>query len=226
MQAVRWPLFTFGCSPADFSAWGLIASAKTMNKKSIETHPDRPKIEYDIARGVPPLAVAKKYGLKKDAVYRLKKRLPPQLKAAMLGNLLRPGADLDRLRTEESEGLLANLATQRARLLLAQDAAMAAENLQQIGQLAGHIHRNVELVGKYLGEFAQHQVKTTISVLVQPEYLQLRAALLRALQAFPDARKSVAMALHQIEDDASRRMSLPMIEHRPLSVEIRANEPE
>jgi hypothetical protein len=37
------------------------------------------------------------------------------------------GEDLEKIRTDESEGLLANLATQRARLLLAQDAAMEAE---------------------------------------------------------------------------------------------------
>src|SRR5262249_45962879 len=149
-----------------------------MTKQSkIVEHVDRGRIEYDLARGVPVARVARKYNVSKDACYRYLKKMPPQLKAAHLGKLLRAGADLEKLRFDESEGLLQNLATQRARLLLLQDAAMDTENGQLATQVSGAIHRNLELVGKYLGEFAQHQIRTTVSVLVQPEYLELRASL-------------------------------------------------
>jgi hypothetical protein len=47
-------------------------------------------------------------------------------------------------------------------------------------------------------------------VLVQPEYLELRSALVRALQPYPDARAAVAAVLHQIEGKAAERP--PMIE--------------
>jgi hypothetical protein len=59
---------------------------------SIEKHPRRAEIEHDIAVGVPSRTIARKYDTD----------------------------DLERLRVEESDNLLKNLAMQRARLLLAE----------------------------------------------------------------------------------------------------------
>lgn len=170
-----------------------------MARTTINEHPDRGRIEFDLCRGVPPRTVAKKYSVGLHACYRLLKRLPPQLKAAHMGARLKAGADLEKLRIEESEGLLQNLATQRARLLLCQDSALDAGDAAKVAYIANVIHRNLELVGKYLGEFAQHQIHTTVGVLISPEYLEFRAALMRALAPYPDARRAVAVALHGIE---------------------------
>jgi hypothetical protein len=156
--------------------------------------------------------VARKYGISKDSAYRYLRKMPPQLRAAHMGAKLRAGADLEKLRIEESESLLQNLATQRARLFLLQDQALETENGGLATQISGAIHRNLELVGKYLGEFATHQIRTTVSVLVDPQYLELRAALVRALQPYPDARAAVAAVLHKIESKAAERPSPPMIE--------------
>jgi hypothetical protein len=183
-------------------------------KSQIVGHPDQARIERDLALGVPLQRIAKKYSVHKDAAWRHKKHLPPQLKAKLTANVLAPGVDLDKLRIEESEGLLANLAAQRARLLLAQDMAMEAEQLHLVVSTAGQIHRNLELVGKYLGEFAQHHVTTQISILVSPEYLALRAALLRALGPHLEARRAVAAVLHEIEGNAAGRPpEARLIEH-------------
>jgi hypothetical protein len=139
---------------------------------------------------------------------RHRKRLPPQLKAAMLAQALRPAVDLDQLRSTEGEGLLANLSAQRARLLLWQDWAASAEQFAIAAAISAQIHRNLELVGKYLGEFAQHHVVSNVSVLLSPQYLELRAALLKALAPHPEAKKAVADALHRIESEAARRTEL------------------
>jgi hypothetical protein len=149
----------------------------TPRRSSIVGHPDQARIERDLALGRPLQRIARKYGVSKDAAWRHKKHLPPQLKTALAGHALAPGQDLDKIRVDESEGLLANLAAQRARLLISQDAAMEAEQFGVVAQLASGIHRNLELVGRYLGEFAQHSIHTTISLLVTPEYLgQLSSA--------------------------------------------------
>ena len=86
-----------------------------MARPTINDNPDRPRIEYDLARGVPPRRVARKYAISIHACYRLLKRLPPQLRAAHMGARLKAGADLEKLRLDESEALLQNIATQRAR---------------------------------------------------------------------------------------------------------------
>lgn len=45
-----------------------------------------------------------------------------------------------------------------------------------------------------------------------PEYLELRAALVRALAPYPDAKAAVAAVLHRIESKAAERPSAPLIE--------------
>jgi hypothetical protein len=147
---------------------------------TVVDHPDRARIEFDLARGVPVRTLAKKYGLSIHVLYRYRAQIPPQLRAAHLGARLKAGADLDKLRIEESEGILQNLALQRARLLLNQDAAMEAGDRREVAYIADVIHRNIKLTGVYLGEFAQHQVQTSINILISSEYLELRTDLMRA----------------------------------------------
>jgi hypothetical protein len=187
-------------------------------KSTVSEHPDRARIERDLALGRPLARIAKKYKISIWAAHRHKKRLPPQLRAALAGHALRPAADLEQLRTEESEGLLGHLAAQRARLLISQDAAIEGEQFGLVAQLSNSIHRNLELVGKYLGEFAQHSVTTTVQLLIQPEYLDLRAALLRALQPYPEARQALAAALHQVEERSAQRPPQRTIDVTPHRV--------
>jgi hypothetical protein len=171
---------------------------------TIEKHPRRGEIEHDIAKGISQRTIAKRYDISRDVVMRWAKRIPPQLRAKRYVGLLKATDDLERLRIEESDNLLKNLAVQRARLLLAQDRAIAIEDLSVIARLSAQIHQNLELVGKYLGEFAKVSVQTNISLLVTPEYLKLRAALLQALADFPQAKYAVAAVLHQIEGAAAQ----------------------
>jgi hypothetical protein len=170
---------------------------------SVVDHPDRAAIERGLAIGTPIRQMAKKYKLSIDTLYRYRSQLPPQLKAAHLGARLKAGADLEKMRLEESEGILANLATQRARLLLSQDHALEIGDARLVSYLAGEIHRNIKLTGTYLGEFAQHQIKTSVSILIQPEYLEFRAKLLAALAPYPNARRAVVTALQQTETKAA-----------------------
>jgi hypothetical protein len=169
-------------------------------RSTIELHPERARIERDIALRVPIRKIAKKYKVSPDAVgWHKRHNMPSHLKAELLGQVLKQGVDLEQLRLEESEGLLANLAAQRVRLLAAQDAAIERRELAAVAHLGSQIHRNLQLVGQYLGEFAQHQIKTNINILVTPEYLELRAALVRALMPYGEARRAVVGVIQEIE---------------------------
>jgi hypothetical protein len=166
---------------------------------TILLHADRARIEYDLARGMPVRAVSKKYDVTIWALYRFKRKLPPQLRAAALGKQLKAGAELDALRTSESESILQNLGLLRARLFLQLDAAMEANDARLVVAISDALSRNIALTGKYLGEFAAHSVQTSINVLISAEYLDLRTDLLRALAPYPDARRAVGAALHARE---------------------------
>jgi hypothetical protein len=127
--------------------------------------------------------------------------------------------DLETLRVQESDNLLRNLAMQRARILLAQDRAIGIEDLGAIARLSSQIHQNLELTGKYLGEFARVTTQTQISLLVTPEYLKLRSALLRALWPFPEARQAVAAVLHEIEGVAAQEPAPNGQDKAPVMIE-------
>jgi hypothetical protein len=183
-------------------------------------HPDRARVEFDLARGIPVRAVSKKYDVTIWALYRFKRKLPPQLRAAAIGKKLKTGADLDALREDESQGILQNLALQRARLLLVQDQALEKDDVREVTLVADAIGRNIALTGKYLGEFAAHSVSTSINVLISSEYLDLRCDLLRALAPYPEARRAVAAALHARES----AMAAAPAAATPLMIEAVARE--
>jgi len=151
--------------------------------------------------------VAKRYGHTLSSVHRFRERMPQQLKAGIIGATLRPGIDdLDKLRSDEAAGLLGNLAHQRARLLLMQDVTMEEGAIDQMARLSGVIHKNLEMVGRYLGLFVNLDVHTNINVLLSEDYLRLRQALVLALRPFPEARYAVSEALHKIEGEVAQKI--------------------
>jgi hypothetical protein len=62
------------------------------------------------------------------------------------------------------------------------------------------------MVGRYLGLFANININSNTSILISEDYLRLRQALTLALRPFPDARRAVAEALHQIEGEVAQKM--------------------
>jgi transposase-like protein len=177
-------------------------------RSKIANDPNRPLIERALAMGVSMSAVAKRFGYTNTAIFNYRKRMPQQLQAAIIAATLKPKeADLDQLRIDEAEGILGNLAHQRARLLLCQDEAMEEGGTGAVVQLSNTIHRNIELTGRYLGLFAQHHVSEhSVNIMVSEDYLRLRQVLITALRPFPEARRAVAEALHQAEGDLARKM--------------------
>jgi hypothetical protein len=157
--------------------------------------------------GVPMKQIGRRYGYSVDAISRYRDRMPQQLKAAIVAAALKPKeGDLDKLRVDESEGILGNLAHQRARLLVCQDEAMEQGAVGPVVQLSNVIHRNIELTGKYLGLFAQHHVSSQVNIMISEDYLRLRQALTMALRPFPEARRAVAAELHRIEGQIAQKM--------------------
>ncbi|MBB6254102.1 hypothetical protein [Nitrospirillum iridis] len=176
---------------------------------TIDRHPQRTEIEAALVRGVPYTTIAARYDVSKDAVCRHNKKLPPERKAAVLAEKLKPGADLEAIKREESEGILLRLRDQRLKLLTAQDVAITSTQLGNVAALSAQIHRNEQLVAEYLGLLHKHSSATitAISLVMTPEYARLRAALTRALRPFPEAAAAVAAAIRDIENAAP-----PMIE--------------
>jgi hypothetical protein len=109
--------------------------------------------------------------------------------------------DLDKLRETESQSLLANLIAIRRRLFASLDTAEEFGDGNMISRVAGQLHRNLELTGKLIGDLGTGN--TITNVLIQPQYVEMRVELVRALAPFPDARQAVAAVLHSLESKAA-----------------------
>jgi hypothetical protein len=166
-------------------------------------HRERAAIDLGLARGVSAYALSKRYGISTDSIYAHRKNhLPAQLKARLLAG---PDLDLDldKLKETESQSLLANLVALRHRLFAALDAAEESGSGSVVSRIAGQLHRNMELVGKLLGDLGIGSTTINNNVLVMPAYVELRVELVKALEPYAEAKQAVAKVLHQLEDKAA-----------------------
>jgi hypothetical protein len=174
-----------------------------MKKSDVINHSDRAAIEYGLARGTPVRQLARKYGLSIDSLYRFRAKMSPQLRAQHMAKRLKASADLDKLRVEESESILSNLAQQRVRLWGLQDAAIEAGDRREAAYIGDVILRTVKLASAYLGEFSKHEVHTNVNVMISEGYLRLRSRMMQALAPFPEARRAIATTLQELEAKAA-----------------------
>jgi hypothetical protein len=168
-------------------------------------HPEREKVDIELARGLSGRSVADRYGLPRTSVCRHKANghVPRAIIDAFPKNTQLSDEGLTQLRRDESANVLLSLARQRRMLLEVQDRAAAKRDNEWIVRAANALHRNVELVARTIGEFAQYEraISTTnvMNVMLQPDYLKLRSGLLEALRPYPGARAAVARVLQEIE---------------------------
>lgn len=164
-------------------------------------HDHRADIELGLSRKVGLDTLARRYGISKSSLSRHStNHLPPALKGAMhaTGRAV-DVTDLEHLRQQESENLLTNSVAFRARLFRQLDAAEESGDLRAAAAIDGRILSSLEFVGKLLGELTTHSTTTVNQLLIAPEYLNFRAAVLRALRDYPAARMAVAAVIHELE---------------------------
>src|SRR5204863_6180289 len=102
----------------------------------------------------------------------------------------------------ESQSLLVHLIAIRNRLFATLDSAEEAADCFSVTRITSQLHTNLEITGKLLGTLGIGHTTVT-NVLVLPEYVSMRVALVTALRAFPEAARAVAAVLHQIESQAA-----------------------
>jgi hypothetical protein len=164
--------------------------------------PQRGRVELGLARGVSAAALSRRFKLSPDAIKRHVKHIPPALMRELQAKSLLPERELESLRIEESTGLLQHLIHQRARLYRLVD---SCEELGDVrSAFVGHarITANLEQTGKLLDLFAAAATTIHQNLVISPDYLQLRQALLTALAPHAEARRAVVEVLRTLEDIA------------------------
>jgi transposase-like protein len=150
-------------------------------------HPQRQSIDEVLVTGAPYRSVAKRFGLSVSAVYRHKtEHLPAHLsKAREAEEVARADNLLEQVR---------NLQTHALHILeRAENAGDLRTALAAISQARG----NLELLGKLAGELDERPV---VNLNVSPEWLDLRAVIVGALEPHPAAHTAVLRALESVNN--------------------------
>lgn len=149
-------------------------------------HPKRPEIDRALVGETSNLSVSSLFGVSESAVRRHKaNHLPAKLVMAHQEEDVREALDVVRQ-------LKAINATSLHILKEARDQGKLSTALQAIDR----IQRQIELQAKLLGELDERPV---VNLNVSPEWLELRAVIVGALQPHPDALGAVVGALEEAD---------------------------
>lgn len=147
-------------------------------------NPERGRIDKMLLDGEPYRSIAKHYSLSEAAVYRHKSHLN--------GTLLKAR------RTREvahADNLLDQVKDLQSRALKILSKAEKAEEWRAATSAIREARGCLELLGKLAGELKDGQ---TVNIIVSPQWIELRAVILNALEPYPDARISVSKAMGRL----------------------------
>ena len=157
---------------------------------TICVHPDRDAIESAIIAGTSLRAIARQFGVSKDAVARHRKDdIAESVKQSQ--EAIEEARSLDVVRQLKDINDISRDILKEARKSKEPDLALKAID---------RIAKQLELQAKLLGDIGGTQVNVYLS----PEWRDIRKTLLAALSPYHDARLAVASALAGLEDAHAR----------------------
>jgi hypothetical protein len=148
---------------------------------TICTHERRGEIDAALLADEPLRDIAGRWSVSKSAVARHREHLPKQLVKAQEQEDISQAIDVIKQLKAINGATLAILKEARA-----------DKNGELALKAVDRIQRQLELQAKLLGELQQ---EGTINLVVNAEWLTLRAAVISALQPYPDAAQAVTRAL-------------------------------
>jgi len=129
---------------------------------------------------VPLEALSKAYGVTTAALHRHKKHIPQQLVRAQ-----------DAKEIAAADTLMGRVAELDRKAEDVYTKAIEANNLTAAIQAVRELRGVTELYAKITGEIQQQ----TVNIVVMPEWVVLRSAILKALEPYPDALQAVVNAI-------------------------------
>ena len=145
-------------------------------------HAERHGIDEALVTGAPYRSVAKRFGLSESSVYRHKTEHLP-------AHLLKAREAEDAARADDLLDQVRHLQTHALDILeRAEKAGDLRTALAAISQARG----NLELLGKLAGELDERPM---VNLNISPQWLELRAVIVGALESHPAAHTAVVKAL-------------------------------
>src|SRR5436309_8621351 len=190
---------------------------------TICNHSARPRIDLAIATGLSKRAVAERFHVSRDAVWRhAQAHLTAEMRAALATKLLQREGDTRRILLEEGAGVTEALKAVRGPLFGLFLAAVDTGDNKAAAALSGRLHENLALAAKLTGELVPHAGTSITNILLSPDFQRLRTELIRVLARYPEARAEVAAVFRQAGLRAAAEMGAPaenLIETLPVGAE-------
>jgi hypothetical protein len=150
-------------------------------------HPERHSVDEALVSGTPYRSVAKRFGVSESAVYRHKtEHLPAHLLKAR---------EVEEV--AKADDLLEQVGHLQAHALDILERAEKAGDLRTALAAISQARGNLELLGKLAGELDERPV---VNLNVSPEWLDLRAVIVGALEPHPAAHGAVLRALESADN--------------------------
>jgi transposase-like protein len=150
-------------------------------------HPQKHAVDEALVSGAPYRSVAKRFGLSESSVYRHKtEHLPTHLLKA------REVAEV-----AQADDLLEQVRDLQAHALDILERAEKTGDLRTALAAISQARGNLELLGKLAGELDERPV---VNFNFSPEWLELRAVIVGALEPHPAAHRAVLRALEGVGD--------------------------
>jgi hypothetical protein len=181
-------------------------------------HPERARIEMLRAGGVGFEALAAKFGVHRDQVWRhWHKHVSDETKAQYLAGPVQLHELAERA-AAEGLSLLDYLHVIRASLMALFSSSVEAKDAYRSSLVAGRLLECLREIGKLTGELV-HAGAVTITqntlVLNSPAFASLQATIIEALAPFPEARRAVVEALRTRETNLDATAAPLMLEAKP-----------
>jgi hypothetical protein len=150
---------------------------------TICTHPQREDIDAALVAGQESARrIAALFRVSDDAITRHRAHIPPALARAQAAT-----------EVARADTLLDQVRSLQTRTLDILSKAERAGDLRTAVSAIGQARGNLELLAKLVGEL--NETTVNVALIASPEWTAVRAAVLRAVEPYPDARLALAEAL-------------------------------
>src|SRR5438128_2252681 len=155
----------------------------------------RVELDADIAAKVPYRVLAERYGISTTAIFRHRKHVSVALV---------PVAATSPTASSNGSNASVDVMAEARRLYddcrNALDVAVQAGNLLGLSLAAREVHRSLELLGRQLERIESRRSALIVDFATDAAWLRTQAAMLEALDPYPDAALAVADALRALRD--------------------------
>jgi hypothetical protein len=188
----------------------MTTASKLSSRCQICRHPERWRIELLRAGGASLDALAAKFNVDRDAVWRhWGRHVSPEMKAGYLAGPVQL-QELAAKAADTGASVLDHLHAVRCVLMGQLSVMTEAGDARGAGYIGGQLVKVLETIARISGELgdlarsATYNVTNNIAVLQEhPAFAKLQATMLRALAPHPQARADVVLALRSLDAESS-----------------------